>query len=227
VFPFNQLNMEAILSICLGIGLSAACGFRVFVPFLVMSIAHLSGHLPLAHGMEWIGTPAGALMFSVATIVEIGGYFIPWIDHLLDVLATPSALVAGTLITGAMIKGGSPMLRWSIAAIAGGGTAGIVQGVTVLARGASTATTGGFANPLFATVELSAAVIIAIFAIIVPVLVAGLVLFVIIFGFKKILRWWNKRSHPKAVTRPPVRPQPIATWVNTEGDPIRLGPPRR
>ena len=30
--------METILGLCIGVGLSAACGFRVFVPLLVMSI---------------------------------------------------------------------------------------------------------------------------------------------------------------------------------------------
>jgi hypothetical protein len=219
--------METLLSICLGIGLSAASGFRVFVPLLVMSIAHLSGHLPLAYGMEWIGSPAALLMFAVATCFEIGGYFIPWVDHLLDVMATPSAIVAGTLITAAMIKGGSPMLRWSVAAIAGGATAGIVQGTTVLARGASSLTTGGLANPLLATFELSAAVITAIFALVVPVLVAGLVLFALVFGTRKIVRWWNKRSEKKAAPPARVSARPITSWVDTERRSIQLGPPTR
>ena len=48
--------MENLLSVCLGIGLSAACGFRVFIPLLVMSIASLAGHLALSDGFRWIGT---------------------------------------------------------------------------------------------------------------------------------------------------------------------------
>ena len=56
--------MDTILSVCLGIGLSAACGFRVFVPLLVMSIANLSGHLTLAHGFDWIGTYPALITFS-------------------------------------------------------------------------------------------------------------------------------------------------------------------
>src|SRR5215468_1906577 len=129
--------MDTILGICIGIGLSAACGFRVFVPLLVMNIAALSGHLALAPGFEWIGSYPALIAFSVATCLEIAGYYIPWVDHLLDTIATPAAVVAGTLVTASLVTDVSPLVRWSLALIAGGGIAGMVQGTTVLARGAS------------------------------------------------------------------------------------------
>ena len=66
--------METFLSILVGIGLSAACGFRVFVPLLVMSIASMSGHLTLSGGFLWIGTYPALLAFAVATMAEIAGY---------------------------------------------------------------------------------------------------------------------------------------------------------
>ena len=94
--------MDTLLAVSLGIGLSAACGFRVFVPLLVMSVASLSGHLTLAPGFQWIGTYPALITFSVATVAEIGGYYIPWVDHLLDTMATPAAIVAGTVITASV-----------------------------------------------------------------------------------------------------------------------------
>src|SRR5436305_9635077 len=150
--------MEAVLGVCLGIGLSAACGFRVFVPMLVMSIASLSGHLSLAPGFSWIGTYPALVTFSVATVLEIGGYFIPWLDHLLDTMATPAAIVAGTVVTAAIVTNMSPMMKWTLAIIAGGGAAALVQSATVVARGISTGTTGGMGNPLIATIELGGSV---------------------------------------------------------------------
>src|SRR6266699_2021582 len=135
--------METLLSICVGIGLSAACGFRVFVPLLVMSIAALSGHLTLAHGFEWIGSYPALIALSVATCLEIAGYYIPWVDNLLDTISSPAAIIAGTLITASVITDLSPFLKWTLAIIAGGGAAGIVQGTTVVARGASSVGTGG------------------------------------------------------------------------------------
>ena len=102
--------METLLSVCVGIGLSAACGFRVFVPLVVMSIAALTGHLTLAHGFEWVGSYPALVAFAVATCVEIAGYYVPWIDNLLDTIATPAAIIAGTLMTASLVTDLSPFL---------------------------------------------------------------------------------------------------------------------
>jgi hypothetical protein len=184
--------MDTLLSVCLGIGLSAACGFRVFVPLLVMSIASLSGHLTLAHGFAWIGTYPALISFSVATGLEIAGYYIPWLDHLLDTLATPAAIVAGTIVSASMVTNMDPMMKWTLAVIAGGGAAGLVQTATVAARTASTATTGGLANPLVSTMELAGSVTTSVAAIFAPILV---ILVIAIFGFilgKKLFRKGGK-----------------------------------
>ena len=176
------------MSICLGIGLSAACGFRVFVPLLVMSIASRSGHLTLAPGFAWIASYPALLTFSVASVLEIAGYFIPWFDHCLDVIATPAAIFAGTVVTASQVTGASPYLKWTLAAIAGGGVAGLVQGTTVATRGASTATTGGLANPLVATLELAGAVVTSIMALVAPVLIVALVGVLLIVCGRRLLK---------------------------------------
>ncbi len=181
--------METLLSILVGVGLSAACGFRVFIPPLVISIAALSGHLTLAPGFAWMGTPPALIAFAVATGLEIAAYYIPWLDNLLDTISTPAAIVAGTVVTAAMITGMSPFLKWTLAVIAGGGAAGLVQGSTVLARGLSTVGTGGLANPIIATIELAGSILTSILSLIVPVL-ALLLLAVaaVVFGWKFALK---------------------------------------
>ncbi len=187
---------ETVLTVCLGIGLSAACGFRVFVPLLVMSIASLAGHLTLAPSFQWIGTYPALVTFSVATAAEIAGYYIPWVDHALDTIATPAAIVAGTVVTASIVTGMSPLMKWSLAIIAGGGAAGLVQGATVVTRAASTATTGGFGNPLVATIELGGAVITSVTAVLAPVIaLAVIVLLFTIFG-RKLYRKFRKRPMP-------------------------------
>jgi hypothetical protein len=198
--------METLLSICVGIGLSAACGFRVFVPLLAMSLAVLSGHLTLAHGFEWIGTYPALIAFSVATCLEIAGYYVPWVDHLLDSIATPAAIIAGTLVSASMVTDLSPFLKWTLAVIAGGGAAGLVQSTTVVTRGASTLTTGGLANPLVATLELAGAIVTSAAAILVPML--ALVLLAVM-GLL-VGRWWlRKRRSPQPLpvqSSAPARP---------------------
>lgn len=177
--------METLLSICVGIGLSGACGFRVFVPLLAMNLAALSGHLTLAHGFEWIGSYPALIAFSVATCLEIGGYYIPWLDHLLDTIATPAAVIAGMLVTASVVTDMSPFMKWSLAVIAGGGVAGLVQGTTVTARGASALTTAGLANPLVSTLELAGAAITSFLAIVAPVVAVVLIVgFLFLLGRK-------------------------------------------
>jgi hypothetical protein len=168
--------MENVLAICMGLGLAAACGFRVFVPMLIMSISVHSGHLHVMPSMQWIGTTPALISLSLATALEIGGYYIPWLDHFLDTVATPAAVVAGTIVTASMVTDMSPYLRWTLAAIAGGGIAGAVQGTTVLARGVSLATTGGLGNPIVATLELGGSIFASIAAIVVPFVALALII---------------------------------------------------
>jgi hypothetical protein len=192
--------METVLCICLGIGLSAACGFRVFVPMLVMSIAALSGHLHLAPGFAWIGGYPALITFSVATVLEVGGYYIPWLDHLLDTMATPTAIVAGTVATAAMVTDMSPMMKWTLAIIAGGGAAGIVQSTTVVARGISTGTTGGLGNPIFASIELAGSIVMSVMTILVPVfgvILLGLIIFTL---FRLLRRKFARKATPVPAT---------------------------
>ena len=164
------MTLETFLSFLIGIGLSASCGFRVFVPMLVMSIAAISGHLTLASGFQWIGTYPALAAFAVATAAEIGGYYIPYVDHLLDVIAGPASAVAGTLVMASMVTGTSPFLRWSLAIIAGGGVAAAIQTMTALVRAGSTITTGGLANPVVATLETGGSTLFSILAIITPLI---------------------------------------------------------
>lgn len=176
--------METLSSILVGIGLSAACGFRVFVPLLVMSIASLSGHLTLSDGFAWIGTYPALVAFAVATLAEIAGYYIPWVDHLLDIIASPAAVVAGIIVMASSVVGVSPFLRWSLAILAGGGIAGTFQAITGLTRASSTATTAGLGNPIVATVEAAGATAFSILSIAVPVIGLAAVLLLLAFMYR-------------------------------------------
>ena len=182
------MSMETLLAICAGLGLAAACGFRVFVPLLVMSIAVHAGHLNVSQGMSWIGSTPALVAFSLATALEIGGYYIPWLDHFLDTVATPAAVIAGTIVTASMVTDVSPFLRWTLAVIAGGGIAGTVQGTTVLARGVSLATTGGLGNPIVASLELGGSIFAAIGAVVAPFIALFIIAAAVIFLAVRVFR---------------------------------------
>ena len=141
------------MSIVLGIGLAAATGFRVFLPMLVASGAAYTGHLPLDDSFAWLGSPSALTMLSVAALAEIVAYYVPGVDNLLDTLATPAAFVAGTVVSAAVMTDLPPMVKWTAAVIAGGGVAGVTQGVTAMLRAKSTVLTGGLGNFVIATAE--------------------------------------------------------------------------
>lgn len=180
--------METLLGVAVGIGLSAACGFRVFVPLLVMNLASLSGHLHLSPGFEWIGSHYATIAFGTATIAEVLAYYIPWLDNVLDTIATPAAIVAGTITTASFVTDISPFLKWTLALIAGGGIAGLVQGTTVALRAKSSVSTAGVGNPLFSTLELGGSLITSLLAILAPILCLALIAFVFNFVIRKASR---------------------------------------
>jgi hypothetical protein len=163
------------LSVVLGIGLAAATGFRVFLPMLIMSGAAYTGHLPLDGGFAWLATPAALTMLGVAAVAEILAYYVPVLDNLLDALATPAAFVAGTVVSAAVITDLPPMVKWTAAIIAGGGIAGITQGVTAMLRAKSTVLTGGFGNSVIATAELGGALLVSLLTLAAPLAALGLV----------------------------------------------------
>ena len=188
--------MDTLISLLLGVSLSAACGFRVFVPLLVVSAAAIVGHLDLPANVAWVGTDHALIAFTVASSLEIAGYYIPWLDHLLDIVATPLAIVAGTVITAATAPEMSPLAQWTLAAIAGGGAAGLTKGLLNTLRLGSTATSGGLTNPLLSTVELVASVGLSVLAIALPAVAGILVMTVLLFGMYTLWRFLFKRQSP-------------------------------
>jgi Domain of unknown function (DUF4126) len=178
----DHVWVEALLSVGVGLGLAAAAGLRVFLPLLLLGSAARVGWIPLADGYEWLASGAGLSALGIATVLEIGGYYIPWIDNLLDLVAGPSAVVAGILATAAVATELPPAVRWAIAIIAGGGTAGIVQSLTTVARLKSSVLTGGLGNAGLATVEWVASLGASLVAIVFPAVAMLFVVGVFLIG---------------------------------------------
>ena len=183
------------LSVVLGIGLAAATGFRVFLPLLIMSGAAYTGHLSLDDSFAWLGTPSALTMLSVAALAEILAYYVPGVDNLLDSLATPAAFVAGTVVSAAVMTDLPPMLKWTAAVIAGGGIAGLTQGVTAMLRAKSTVFTGGLGNLAIATAELGGALLVSLLALAAPLLALAVVILFLWLAIR-LLRRLLRAAHP-------------------------------
>ncbi len=175
------MNLELLTAVAIGIGLSASCGFRVFVPMLAASLAAKMGIFPVQEGFQWLAGWPAILSFGTATVVEILAYYIPFVDNLLDTITTPLAVGAGTLLLTSVLPIDNDLLKWITGVIFGGGAAATIQGGTVLTRAASTKFTAGTGNAVVATGEHAAAIGSSLLSLFIPFLVAALVIVLIVF----------------------------------------------
>ncbi|MDP3386219.1 MAG: DUF4126 domain-containing protein [Eubacteriales bacterium] len=185
--------MELALNILIGVGLAATCGFRVFVPLLVMGVANKVGYLELSEGFSWIGSYPAMIIFCIATIVEIIAYFIPYVDNLLNAISIPISAVAGIVVTAAVITDISPILQWTLAIIAGGGVASVTSLISNGAHTTSTVFSGGIANPVVSAGETVVSVIMAVLSILVPIVAVLFIVMVIILVSRKVRRFKESR----------------------------------
>jgi hypothetical protein len=171
---------DGLLSLGVGIGLAAAAGLRVFLPLLVLGLAARTGLVALVSSFDWLASTPGLAALAIASVIEVAAYYVPVLDNLLDLIATPLAILAGVLLTAAVTTTLPPELRWAAAIVAGGGAAGLVQTLTSIARLKSTAFTAGTANPILATMELAGSLVTSIVAIMLPALALLLAVAVVI-----------------------------------------------
>jgi hypothetical protein len=191
------MEKEIITAVAIGIGLSASCGFRVFVPMLVASIAAKMGLFPVHEGFQWLASWPAVFCFGTATVAEILAYYIPFIDNLLDTITTPMAIGAGTLLMTSVLPIDNNMLKWITGFIVGGGAAATIQGGSVLTRLASSKLTAGTGNAVVATGEHAAAFGTSALSLFLPLIIAALVFLLVVYillRFGKKLFRLNKRK---------------------------------
>ena len=181
-----ESNLAALVSIALGIGLAAATGFRVFLPLLVAALAARFGHLPLNESFQWLASTPALLTLGTAAVLETLAYYVPGVDHVLDVIASPATVAAGVVASASVMTDVPPSIMWPVAVIAGGGIAGLAKGGAALLRAKSGLLTGGLANPVFSTVETAGATGIAVLAIVVPV--------ICLIGVLALLVWVSRKA---------------------------------
>ena len=197
-----DVSMESLLSIALGIGLAAAAGFRIFVPLLAAGIAARTGFLPLTDGFQWLGSTPALLMLGTAAVVEVLAYYIPGVDHLLDVVAGPAAVGAGVVASASVMADIPQAVMWPLAIIAGGGVAGLTKGTTALLRAKSGVMTAGLANPVVATVETAGATGITVLALVVPLVCLAAIAGLLYWATRKAGRLLFGRNRGTEVSQP-------------------------
>jgi len=153
--------MECVL---LGIILSIATGFRIFLPLLFLSGAHLTGIIELGASLEWIGNVPVFVIILVATLLEIIAYFIPIVDSTMDAIDTPIAVIAGILVMFSVVPLENELTHWLVSILVGGTLAGVIKACKALFRAGIAVLTGGTGNFLVATFELGATIFLGVVA---------------------------------------------------------------
>lgn len=191
--------MDIAIGICLGLGLAASCGFRVFVPLLISNIASMAGIVHIGGGFEWMGSWPAFAIFLTATVAEIGAYYIPVLDNALDTVSIPLATIAGTLLSVTFITDVPPMVQWTLGIIVGGGSAAVIKTGASMARLKSTAFTAGLANWIIATIEHIASIVMSVLTILIPIVMGIFALGVLgYFAFRLTAK--KKRTGTEGMT---------------------------
>jgi len=181
--------LQVLIAASTGLGLAAASGFRVFLPPFLMAVWLRLGFLDVnIEGSEFeaFSSDVSILLLGVASLSEIMAYKIPWMDNMLDSLATPLAGLAGIYLVAVSLEGADPSVQWALAIIAGGGSSLSIQSATVAGRGLSSMFTLGLANPFFSLIEDIASVLLIFIALLAPLaaLFASVILIFVIFRRK-------------------------------------------
>lgn len=195
-------SLGPLLGIALGIGLAAATGFRIFIPLLIAGLAARFGVVSLGDGFQWLASTPALVTLGTAAAAETLAYYIPGVDHALDLIAGPATVAAGVVASAAVMTDVPPALMWPVAVIAGGGAAGLTKGSTALLRAKSGLMTGGLANPVVSTVETVGATGFALLAILVPLLCLVVVV---------ALLWWAARKAGRLLFGRRATPPPPPT----------------
>src|SRR5687768_9148079 len=198
----GNVTPETFLGIGVGLALAAAAGFRVFVPMLVLSLAARTGWIELSPSFSWLATTSASLALATAMALEIAAYYVPFFDNLLDTIAAPVAVLAGIVASASVLTDLPPWLQYSIAIIGAGGTAGLVHASTSVLRLKSSAATAGLGNPILATLELVGSLIIALLAVLAPLLaLAAVALIVWLVARRVTASLANARGAAQSSTR--------------------------
>ena len=183
--------LSIALSVIAGLALAAAAGFRAFVPLLAAGLAIHFGGVEAARGFDWLGEPIVLVALSVATAAEIAAYYVPGVDHVLDLIGAPVAVAAGILAAAGVMVGLPEWLHWLTAIGAGGAMATAGHALNAVGRAKSGAASGGLGNPVYSTAELGGSVLISALALLLPVL--ALIALVALFA------WALKRRRRRPV----------------------------
>lgn len=179
--------MDAAAQYALAYALTTTAGLRGFLTLLAAAIAIHLGWLHVTPAFAWLGSNGSMIVLSVFTLLEFAADKIPAVDHAMHVLHTAVRPVAAAMLVGGTVHTDNTA-ELSFLMGLGALNALLVHGTSVTARGASTLTTGGFANIVLSFLEDAIAVGGVLLALIKPIL-AALISLAFVIALIFLWRW--------------------------------------
>lgn len=191
-----------ISTVALAVVLAASAGLRAWLPLLVTSAVARMGFVELGEGFRFLATTPALVLFGVATAVEIAGDKVPAVDHALDVVSTVLRPASGALLAAAVMwKADNPLFATVLGIVVGAPIALAPHAAKAATRSLSSATTGGFGNPVLSVAEDITAFVMAALALIVPVIALLTLIVVVVLGVRTYTR---RRTRTATATAAPA-----------------------
>jgi hypothetical protein len=186
----------AIGSLLAAFGLSGAAGLNAWLPLFAGALLARLDVVELAAPFDDLTSTPALVLLGGFTAADFVGDKIPVVDHALHAAGAVVAPASGAILfTGQ--TGLETELPTLAAVLLGGVTAGSIHAGRAAIRPASTATTGGLANPVLSFGEDVGSLILVVAAFVVPLLALLLVLLLVIWlvtGWRRFRRVAARRS---------------------------------
>jgi hypothetical protein len=181
-----------VLEVLTGTGLAASAGLNAYIPLLTMGLlARYSDLLDLPTGWQWLSNGWVVAILALLLAVEVVADKVPVVDHVNDVVQTVVRPTAGGLAFGAGSTSETVTVtdpaaffgshQW-VPIAAGVLVALCVHGVKAASRPVVNAGTAGMGAPVASTAEDFSSVLLAVLAVVLPILVLVGLVFLVLGG---------------------------------------------
>lgn len=175
------------------LGLSTAGGLNAYVPLLVVGLlARFTSLIELEPPYDLLTHWAVLLTLAVLAILDFVADKVPALDHGLHLVGLVVHPIAGAIVFLAA-SSDVAYVHPALAAVCGMVLAGGAHVGRMAVRPASTATTGGIANPFVSFCEDVTSLLLSVLAVVVPIVATMFLLFLVVV-MVLLLRRWSRRT---------------------------------
>ena len=188
---------EVVPAVALAIGLAACAGLRAWLPLLLTGGLVRVGMIEVGDSFSFLATNRALILFGVASVIEIVADKVPAIDHALDAIGTVLRPIAATVLAASVFGSFTdPVAAIALGAAVGAPTALVPHAGKSVLRAASSALTGGLANPVISVLEDLIALTLFVLTVLLPLFAGGLVLVVAWMVARRLRRRFRSAPAP-------------------------------